>query len=307
MEKVRPAFLARWGAFTAERFPPLSHLTMGTAFFAGNTAAAIVLAGARPRAVATACAVMVTLRIFFRLRVFDEIKDSKTDRSVHPDRPLARGLISPAEAKRVAFLVALVEMILALVCGLPAFVAWMAVFAFSLLMFREFFVGQWLRPKMELYALTHTLVAGWMGLFVAAAISDLPLWRLPRGLWGFALANWAVFNVFEFARKTWAPEEETAGVESYSNRLGRAGAALLTMGQVAVAAAAGYLLLSESALPRAALWSAIAMLVITGAASLLFLCNPRRGTARLFRGTMAFFIIGYYLALVGCILGGRSG
>jgi 4-hydroxybenzoate polyprenyltransferase len=300
-------FLPRWAAFVAERFPPARHLLMAGAFFAGNAAAAVALTGGWLRPVTAICGGAATLLIFLRLRIFDEIKDCRTDRDVHPERPLARGLIAPAEAWRVALAVAGAELLLALGCGLPALIAWAAVFGFSLLMFREFFIGAWLRPKMELYAAAHTLVAGWMGLFVAAAVSGQLPWELPARLWIFLIANWAVFNVFEFARKTWAPEEERPGVESYSGRLRPAGAALLAVGQVLPAAALAWPLLAGAAGRTPALWTAALMAAIPTAAASIYVLSPGRSGARLYRGAMTLFIVGYYLALAAVIWAGRRG
>jgi len=305
MAEAPPPFLSRWATFVAERFPLGSHLAMAGAFFAGNAAAAVELAGAELRPLPAVLGALATLLIFLRLRIFDEIKDCRTDRDAHPERPLARGLISPREAWRVALLLVGAELLLALGCGLPAAAAWGAVFGFSLLMFREFFIGAWLRPKMELYALAHTLVAGWMGLLVVAAVAGRFPWELPVRAWIFLVANWAVFNVFEFARKTWAPEEERAGVESYSSRLRPAGAAALAMGQVLPAVAFAWPLLAGNAGRAAGLWAAALMAAVPAIAALLYVHSPVRACARLYRGAMTLFIVGYYATLAAMVWGWR--
>lgn len=302
------AFLQRWGTFVRERFAPAAHLPMVAAFVAGNVAATVALTGVPLRPMPVLAAGAATLLIFFRLRIFDELKDSDTDRRLHPERPLARGLITPAEAKRVAAATSLAELLLALACGLPALGGWAAVHGYSLLMYREFGVGSWLRPRLELYAVTHTLVAGWLGLFIAAAFSGLPLWRLPAGVWGFALANWAVFNVFEFARKTRGAEEEEPAVASYSARLRPAGAVALAVSMVAVAAATARVPLRAASLGEAAATAVVAALLLVPAAGALpYLCRPRRRQAALYRGVMQLFIVGFYLALAAAIFAGRSG
>lgn len=302
----RLSFFARWAAFTAERFPPASHVLMAASFFAGNAAAAAVLTGVEIHAPAAICGGLATLLIFFRLRVFDEIKDAQTDRELNPGRPLARALISLQEAWRVALCVGAAEAALELACGLPAFASWLVVLSFSLLMFREFFIGAWLRPRMELYAVTHTLVAGWMGMLAASTVSGLAPWQLPAGIWCLVLANWAVFNVFEFARKTWGSDEEKPGVDSYSARLRPMGAALLAMSQVVLAAAGAYLLLREAAVVGAAL-PAAAMVALTGVASAVYVSRPLGWCAKAYRGTMSFFIVAYYLVVAACIFLGGLG
>lgn len=284
---------SRWWTFVGERFPPAAHLLMTAAFLAGNAAAAVVLLDVtlQPRRLMLTAGVV--LLAFFRLRVFDEIKDRRTDRSIHPDRPLARGLLTVEEARRGTIAVAGVELVLAAAAGPAAAVAWGVMTIFSLLMYREFFVGGWLRPRMELYAVSHTLVAAWLGLFVAAALSDHAPWRVP-GLWLFAVANWVVFNVFEFARKTYAVDEERDGVDSYSRRLGAAGASFLSLGMAVAAAGTAFLALGIGASLTWAHWALLGLGLLILAAAVTYACRPRRAAARLFRAAMQAFIVGFY-------------
>ena len=294
----RPGIARRWATFVAERFPPIAHVIMAGAFFLGNWAAASAFMGIGWKSpanvgsvVALVAAFIATLLIFFRLRAMDEIKDYQSDRSSHPDRPMPRGLISPREAKTMVAAGALAEFVLSAICGPAAMLAWAVLFAFSLLMFREFFIGPWLRPKTELYAITHTLVAGWMGLFIACGVSGLRLWELPSGAWVLALANWSVFNVYEFARKTFAPEEEQSGLESYSKRLGPQLAAVLSVAMAAGATAATW-----ATIPRAGVWLAC-LVVLVAAGSVPYCCRPNRTFARLFRGVTTAFLVAFYVAL----------
>jgi len=306
MSETTPGFAARWWTFVRERFEPLGHVLMAGAFFAGNAGAARLLLGSDLTVRPAVCASLGVLLTFLRLRIFDEIKDHLTDREAHPDRPLARGLISPTEGRGVAAALAVLEAALALCCGLPALVAWAGVLVYSLLMYREFFIADWLRPKMELYAVAHTLVAGWMGIFVATAVSGRHLWELPAGLWGFILVNWAAFNVFEFARKTWGSDEERPGVESYSRRLRPVGAAVLSMSQVVMATGGILIVLWSEDMFRAAIWTAAALAVPTAVGSLVYSLRAGRSTARAFRGVMTLFILGSYLALAAWAFLGRG-
>lgn len=297
----RPVFVRRWAIFVAERFPLPRHLAMVGAFFAGNAAVAGAVTGASIMTPRSAAAAGVVLLVFLRLRIFDEIKDSRTDRDLHPERPLARGLIGVAEARRVAAGIALVEGLLALICGIGAFAAWLAVLGFSLLMYREFFVGEWLRPRMELYAVSHTLVAAGIGLFVAATVAGAMPWRLPVDIGGFALANWMVFNVFEFARKTYGGQEESSAIDSYSRRLGPRGAALMSLAMVvaAIAATRSALLDTPPARYLAVALSGLALLVLV--TSVPYLLAPGQSAARLFRGSMQLFLVAFY-AVVAVLL-----
>jgi len=285
----------RWAAFVNERFPLPDCLLMGTAFFLGNALAAHVLAGTSVSWPRLAAPFVATLLVFFRLRLFDEIKKHRTDR----DTP---GLIPISEAKRVAAIVALAEAALAAVCGPPALCAWGVVLLFSVLTCRDFFVGGWLRPRMELCAVTYMLVAGWLALFIAVAATGCPVRRLPPGLWWFVPVNWAVFNVFEFAGQTLGTDEERPGIDSYSKRLRPWGAALLSLSMVVPSAWAAFRVIGRTGIPRMAAPVMIGMLLLTGIAAVLYVCRPYRPAARLFRGVMQLFVVGYYLVLTVCIL-----
>ena len=217
----------RWGRFAAERYEPVTHTVMATAFAVGNAGIAVVAsagAGAvRPTVSGTAAAAALVLVFFFRLRVFDEIKDYGTDLVSNPDRPLPRGLISLKEARRAVWILTALELSIVALAGWPATIAWAAAVLYSLAMYREFGLGAWMRPHLELYAMTHTLVASVLGICVACLVLGMPFWDMPQQVWVFAPANWALFNVFEFSRKTFAPVEERPGVGSYSNRWGPRG------------------------------------------------------------------------------------
>lgn len=282
--------LARWGQFIRERFPPLSHSFMVVAFVSGNLAATAAFADIQRSGFRLGILYPALLLIFFRLRVFDDIKDARSDVSQNPDRPLVRGLISAEEAKYVAGGVAMAEGGLSLLFGGSAVLAWGGVLLFSLLMYREFFVGTWLRPRMELYAVSHTLVSGLMGLYIASAATGRPLWELPDGLWAFLLANWAVFNVFEFARKTYAREEERPDVESYSKRWTPWGAVFLCLANVGVAT---YVFRRFSG-PSFSLLGPLGFLLLTIIPSVLYARTPGIRQARLYRACMQIFIVGYY-------------
>ena len=58
--------------------------------------------------------------MFLHLRIFDEIKDFKLDRIIHPNRPLARGLINVLEAKKITLLLIITQLIVSAAISIPA-------------------------------------------------------------------------------------------------------------------------------------------------------------------------------------------
>lgn len=286
----------RWGRFLAERFPLGRHLPLIVCFFAANALAArqatgMPLPGAATLVIGGAA---ITL-VFLHLRVFDEIKDYDTDRSVHPDRPLPRGLLSVAEARTAAFGLMALELALGLMLGTAVFLSLLGTCLYSLFMYREFFCRQWLRPRLATYALSHTVIACWLGLSAFSVATGLHFWQLPSPFLRFLVADWLVFNVFEFGRKTFGRTEEQPGVDSYSRRFGPAGAA------AAVAAMAGGATLlpfvPAGGLPLAPVagWGLALLLAVTCSAGAWYALSPEACRGRLFRGTCTLFILGYNL------------
>jgi hypothetical protein len=278
--------MTRWWAFVRERFPLASCVPMALAFGVAN---ALALAPVAPSFALAVC--VLALAFFLRLRVLDELKDLGLDRVVHPERPLARGLIAPAEARRAVRALLCVEAAAATLGGWPLLAGWLPAAAYSLLMAREFFVGAWLRPRVELYAVTHTAVAALLGSGIAAAAAEGAAGA--DALAALGCANWMAFNVFELARKVLAPSEERPGVDSYSGRLGPGGAAgaLTAIGWCAVVAA------STLALPAwsAALHRTLAGLV--GGCALAYACAPSVRMARGLRTCGSLFVAGFYVTI----------
>jgi hypothetical protein len=158
---------------------------------------------------------------FFMLRVFDEHKDYEHDKLAHPGRVLQRGLITLGHL-RVAGGVAIAVQLgasLLLDRGVgPITLSWAAALAWSLLMAREFFVGEWLRRRLVIYALSHMvampLAIHWMvRMGSGRAVLPLAAMLLP-------LTSYAYGFAIEIGRKLKAPEEERPEVDSYTRAFG---------------------------------------------------------------------------------------
>jgi hypothetical protein len=239
-EKTLPASaLVRWATFVRERFEPLSHLALIALFFIGHlrvSAAAGTLS--KDQLVQHHVPLfLATLLFFFRLRLFDELKDHETDLEHNPTRPLARGLLRRSDLTGAVAVCLLVETGLVGLASPYALPAYLLATGYSLLMYLEFFIGSWLRPRLTTYALAHTIVVSGLSLSLFSAlagrsVADL---SLSRAQLPFAAACWCLFNVFEFGRKTFTRKEERSQVPSYSKIFGRAGAVLLNLTNGALA------------------------------------------------------------------------
>ncbi|MBN1525631.1 MAG: UbiA family prenyltransferase [Spirochaetales bacterium] len=294
--------MKRWLKFIITRFPPLAYIPLIAAF----TMACFMLAGkafAMPeylsyRFIATA---FITLLFFFHLRVFDEIKDYNTDIHVHPERPLASGAIRVKEAKAVAFCVVAAELLLGVFLGWAGFVGLVFAVGYSVLMYREFFIKQWLVKRMVMYALTHTPVSALLTLFLFSAFANLFFWQAPLFYVFFAFANWAISNVFEFSRKTFSADQET-GAESYSKKWGIPRASLFVSFMLVVSST--FMLTGIYILEQNMLWFVLfgSLCMLSLGFTVLFMVKKTGLSARLFQGFHSASILLFYSIIITGVL-----
>lgn len=301
-------FIQRWHIFCKERFPIPRHILLIVFYVSAN--ALVALGSVSLKAVFTykeTLTAATVLAIFFHLRIFDEIKDYKKDTAINGERPLARGIISIKEAKRVAFYLVILELIMGSIIGLPAFIAVTCAALYSLVMYKEFFIGAWLRPRMATYAMAHTLVSCWMAVFVFSAVTESYFWKIPKTFGMFVIVNWMIFNVFEFGRKTFGKEEEKDSVDSYSKRLGPVRASGNVIIMVMISAYSAYKL--GSIFDLGILYD-ISMCLLFGLillAAWLYAAHNDILSAKFFRGACSAFILFYNVIITIGMLSAGGG
>lgn len=160
--------MARWLTYTRERFPLVQHLLLT----GGLTASAFFLR-ALPDVdpffhlanspLPFLLSLIGLLVFFFQLRLMDELKDFKKDTVANPKRPLPRGLLTRTEVARMIQAIQVFMYMFAI--GLIFIGFKFAGMAYALtsfwlfLMFKEFFVGDWLSERPLLYAISHQAVS----------------------------------------------------------------------------------------------------------------------------------------------------
>lgn len=290
--------MRNWLILIKERFNPGSYLPMIFVFTLAN---GLYLAKAASYTFSTGrfmVALALMLSFFFRMRCFDEIKDYEVDLRVNPTRPLARGVLSITQVKHGIFWMILFEIILAASLGLWPFIIHALAIGYSLLMYEEFFIGERLRPHLTTYAVTHTFVSVLLGISAATAIVDFNPQKIQFQDICFFLMNWCFFNLFEFARKTYAPSEERPQVPSYSNIFNPLGAGFLSWSQVAL----GLILtvFSLSHYPHF-YW----LLIVGGLYTVLcfgYMMDPQVKMAKIFRAGTGVYLLLHYI-LVSFVMG----
>lgn len=302
----------RLQAWMDERFPP-----------ANCAAAVLVWAAALVWGRALSAGGPVTFRLrdapgglaaigfFLMLRVLDEHKDYAADCIAHPGRVLQRGLITLQHLKIVGIVAIALQLGVSVlsdggVVG-PATTAWLVTFAWSLLMAKEFFVREWLRPRLVVYALSHMLVmplAVWWLVRLGAGNAALPasarMLPVVSYLTGFA---------FEIARKQKAPADERDDVDSYTRAFGTRRAPMI-LGAVLTAACAGFAAMLSIAgagwIPFAGDACIAAVLVAAWVALLRFRQRPDSATAKACEGVVGLAIAVNHLVLVLVTIASRG-
>lgn len=265
-----------WISFLKERFDPLSNTAMITLLiFYHQSFSAKVISYDQ-----IALCFLFSFSFFLKLRIYDEIKDYQTDLIHNPTRPLPRGLITIKSAKRVLLVTFFIE-------GATLFydhhlsAILIPLWAYSLLMYNEFFIGSWLSKKLTTYAITHTFIIFIYSLFIQEFL-NIELETTSTII--LALSCWLCFNVYEFARKVYCSELEK-DVPTYSNVWGIKGAFLLTLSQVLMATIC-LLFLSHDLIFASVAINLIALLFMS---PLLIWNRPKQ--AMIFRMTSNVFII----------------
>lgn len=221
---------SRFLAWMKERFPFANALLFFILYLTTAAVARAVLDRPIGLGLADLFGCLVTWSFFLLLRVFDEHKDYELDCHNHPHRVLQSGLIHLRHLKVAGVLAVLAQLAWSLWLdrgiGQVTY-AWLALLGWTLLMAKEFFVGEWLNRHLTWYAVSHMLVMPLLVWWLA----NLALPGVALGLElkvMMALAFVSGF-CFEITRKTKGPEEERDSVESYSRIFGTRGSALVVL------------------------------------------------------------------------------
>ncbi len=228
-------FANRLWIYQAERFPLIQVVPLLGVFSAASVNVSAVLAGRPlPSWNAFALAFFLAIVLFFQMRVCDEVKDADIDRKYRPERPVPRGLISLRALVTLAIVAGATALIAAALGG-PVLWLLLIVWIWLAAMTAEFGVPVWLTARPLLYLVSHMAIMPLIDIMLTGvewAVHGSP----APGLWIFVALSFANGCVLELGRKTWAPEGERDGVESYSRLWGPSLAAKLWIGIVVLAA-----------------------------------------------------------------------
>ncbi|OIN56626.1 hypothetical protein [Arsenicibacter rosenii] len=207
-------------AYSNERFPLVNMALFAILFLTVYSVARFFTPlPAHPATTGIACwGMLAVISFFFRLRVFDEIKDYDLDRINHPHRVLQSGRVTLPQLIRLSMAGGLVEGSWSLYQGPVTLLAWGLALGYSVLMRYEFLVSAFLKKRLVLYAVSHMLIMPFVINWIWSAYVP---WGAAWQAWGL-LVGLSVLSGFSFelARKLYIPADERPLVDSYTKTMG---------------------------------------------------------------------------------------
>lgn len=288
----------RWWVYQRERFPLVSHVPFAVLLATAALGWSTVTGGRPvPSLVTIAAASATTLLFLLQLRVADEFKDLEDDRRFRPERPVPRGLVTLRELGWIAVAAAVIQLALALYVAPLLAVTLGLLWAYWGLMSAEFFLHRWLKAHAVAYLVSHIIVVAFLMIHVTAFDWVPAAGRPGREFVAFLAFAFFVGIVVELGRKTWAPDQEREGVETYSRLWGvRGSAAAFGVAAIAAAAAADWAL--RSAAPTGVGLGIIAACALAGASvAVLFTIRPSRPSAKAIQVVSALTAFALYIVV----------
>ncbi|MBC7429942.1 MAG: UbiA family prenyltransferase [Bacteriovorax sp.] len=287
-----------WCQFTKERFEPWSHLTMIVVFLIAHILVVSPVKTIFASSLNDIILLIGVIAFYFKLRLYDEVKDYDLDVVINKARPLPRGLLTHKDMYRGMAFCILIELICFATQGTESCITIVIAIMYSLIMYKEFFIPEKIRPLLTTYALIHTIVTTILSFAIFSFLTQASLWEIIQEptLVSFAFANWLLFNIFEFGRKSFATSEERENVDTYSSLFGRPGAVMLVVSQAVVA---HFLVLNLKGTNESfLLWGSGVLLLALAVLSMNYIMTNRPGPAKAYRTFSSVYIIAFYLILI---------
>jgi 4-hydroxybenzoate polyprenyltransferase len=230
--------MARWLTYLKERSPVALILPIGIGVYLSAQ-----FATARSFALGPFLGAMIGITGWMILaRLMDEKKDYKKDLAAHPERPLPRGLLTipEVEVAIVRGTWALLALGAAFAAGgnVPAGVGYAASVVYLWLMYKEFYVGEWLGEYPIPYAISHQVVVWPLYAYVFALLD--PALLVSRTTLAYGLCTMGSSMSLEITRKL-DPAAHPA-LKTYLVMYGPAKTFALTLVFVALSAYGAHLL-----------------------------------------------------------------
>ena len=160
---------------------------------------------------------LVAFLQFLMVRILDEFKDYEEDCKYRPYRPVPRGLVKLSELKVLLIICAVLQVIITIffsnsIYNILSFICLMVVWAYILLMNKDFFMKKFLDKHLLINVALDEMVLPLLIIYLSTFIC-------PTGSW-LAVMAYIISWIVEVARKIRCKEDEEEGVKTYTAVLG---------------------------------------------------------------------------------------
>lgn len=291
-------YFRSWIIFIKERFDPLSHLIMILLFVMVHILFTKEIFPIYIPPIKLLILLLGVILFYFKLRLYDEVKDYELDLIINPNRPLPRGLLKLNDMYWGIGICILLELICFSFQGVNAITSLIIAILYSLLMYKEFFIKEIIRPHLTTYAVSHTVVTSLLTFSIFCYLNQKTFLQnfFNTNLLFFALSNWMLFNIFEFGRKTFATIEERTNIDTYSSLFGRKLAVFLVFSQAIISM---YFTFKIEPFQTWTIMIGLGLLLLL----LLFFSaryinTNKRTQAKNYRAMSSFYIVLFYVILI---------
>lgn len=212
--------IQRFWIYQKTRFPLFKTVPLLLVFSAASVNVSALMAGRDlPDASHYVMAFILVFILFFQMRAADEWKDREIDQMYRPERPIPSGLVKLSSVLALAIGLMPFAVAAALAARLEVLGLLLLVWLWLMAMTLEFGVPAWLVKRPLIYLLSHMLIMPLIDLLLTGV--EWTAYGAPApALWLFLALSFVNGCVLELGRKTWSPDSERKGVETYSKLWG---------------------------------------------------------------------------------------
>jgi hypothetical protein len=285
--------MKKYFLYTNERFPLIPALILAmVVYYASYFWGGFIVHDNPIEPLKSIAGFFVIFLIMFHIRIFDEHKDYERDIVAYPERLLSRGIVTLKDLRKLLAFILVLEAVLSIYLGIAQFVIWLAIFVYTVLMLKDFFIPEFLDRHMGLYILSHQISVPMM---LSLGFSQRsPQLDNPMPLLLLFTAAMLASITFEISRKIWPEEREHELADSYSKSWGRGHAVIINQ-IIAITSTClmtyVYLSTGRGLIPTI-VQSSLFMLFL--AAGIIFIKKPAIKTSKALEGMGALFVLGFF-------------
>lgn len=295
------SFLTRFFIYQKERFPFLAHGLL-VASFSFSAISYSRICRSAPGFVSASTfltGIFITITLFFLVRILDEFKDAEDDAMYRSELPVPRGLIALPELKWIAIAIVIMQLIVNIFFFPQMLIIYLIVIGYLLLMGKEFFVSRWLKKHQFWYVTSHMFIIPLVDIYASGLDWQIEGAQPPAGLLFFFAVSYMNGIVLEIGRKIRIPQEESAGVLTYSSMLGANKATMFWIATLLITLLLSLAACRFAGYGQAAFLVLVSLFIICSAPAFIFIKKKSQKASKYIEYASALWTFMMYMTLGG--------